>query len=125
MIIQLRPIASIHGSSRIVFTENLLRFRLMRLAIIRDIPTAQFNSIVSELIDCGWRKRYEYKGFDAWIDYGCIRLKQGGHTLTCEWDNWFEGSIRGPRVIIRELAADHGLVASDRLDEDCSAPGSE
>ena len=51
----------------------------------------------------GWRKTREYEGFDAWIDYGRIRLKKRGVKLTLEWDNWTEGSLEGPHPVIEEL----------------------
>ena len=75
-----------------------------RLATISDIPTEQFNALVAALESEGWRRTYEYAGFDAWIDYGCIKLRKHSITLKCEWDNWFEGSVEGPAVQVEELA---------------------
>jgi hypothetical protein len=79
------------------------RFRMLGLATIKDIPTDRFNRLVADLVAAGWRKTSEYDGFDAWIDYGRIRLRKNRAKLTLEWDNWTEGSIEGPRSIVEEL----------------------
>jgi hypothetical protein len=85
------------------------RFRMLGLATIKDIPTDRFNRLVHELVAAGWRKTGEYDGFDAWIDYGRIRLRRGGVRLTLEWDNWTEGSIEGPRSVVKELGREFEL----------------
>ena len=85
------------------------RFRLLGLATIKDIPTDRFRKLVDQLAGAGWRKTSEYDGFDAWIDYGRIRMKRHGANLTLEWDNWTEGSIEGPRTAIEEIGRDHNL----------------
>lgn len=85
------------------------RFRLLGLATIKDIPTERFNRIIEELVAVGWRKTYEYAGFDAWIDYGKVELRKGGVRLTMEWDNWTEGSVEGPATVVEALAHDLGL----------------
>jgi hypothetical protein len=81
-----------------------LRFRIVGLATIKDIPTAQFNSLRDELRSEGWVQTYEYNGFDAWIDYGCLKLRNGGNELRLEWDNWTEGSVEGPSNLVTGLA---------------------
>jgi hypothetical protein len=81
-----------------------LRFSLLGLATIKDIPTERFNELIDALTAAGWRKTGEYEGFDAWIDYGRVSLKKGGVKLKLEWDNWAEGSIEGPRSTIEEMA---------------------
>ena len=86
-----------------------LRFRILGLATIRDIPTERFRELVDQLARDGWRKTSEYDGFDAWIDYGRINLKKGATKLTLEWDNWTEGSIEGPRGVVERLGRDFGL----------------
>lgn len=86
-----------------------LRFRALGLATIKDIPTEQFNTLLESLINAGWQKSYVYDGFDAWIDYGQVKLKKGGAKLNCEWDNWTEGSIEGPASLIHEIGKRHGL----------------
>ncbi|MEG5251322.1 hypothetical protein QUB67_34950 [Microcoleus sp. ARI1-A1] len=72
-----------------------VHFRLRGLATIPEIPTAEFNRLVAELQAMGWLKAYEYIGPDAWIDYGCVHLSRDGMSLTCEWDNFHEGSFSG------------------------------
>jgi hypothetical protein len=88
------------------------RFRILGLATIRDIPTDQFNALAQQLIATGWKKTYEYTGFDAWIDYGRIKLRKDGSKLNLEWDNWTEGSVEGPRSIIEAIAKDAGYPVS-------------
>lgn len=85
------------------------RFRLLGLATIKDIPTEQFNDIIRGLIDEHWTKTYEYTGFDAWIDYGCVNLRKDGHRLKFEWDNWTEGSVEGSPQVLAEIASDNRL----------------
>jgi hypothetical protein len=81
-----------------------VRFSLLGLATIKDIPTKRFKELIAALTDAGWRKTGEYQGFDAWIDYGQVSLKKGGVKLNLEWDNWTEGSVEGPRSTIEEMA---------------------
>ena len=85
------------------------RFRLLNLATIKDISTEDFNQLIARLAAEGWQKRYEYSGFDAWIDYGCVKLRKGSTTLKLEWDNWTEGSVEGLRSSIETLAKQTGL----------------
>jgi len=80
------------------------QFRVRGLATIPEIPTEEFNQLVERLQTEGWEKTYEYHGYDAWIDYGCIRLKRNGVCLKCEWDNYHEGSIEGRAAIVEEIA---------------------
>src|SRR5690242_18310083 len=86
-----------------------LRFRALGLATINNIPTEQFDRLAKQLVDQGWRKTSEYDGFDAWIDYGRIRLRKDRVRLTFEWDNWTEGSIEGPRTVVESLAREFGM----------------
>lgn len=86
-----------------------LRFRALGLATIKDLPTDQFNDVARKLVALGWRKTGEYTGFDAWIDYGCIRMRRNGVKLKLEWDNWTEGSLEGPRAAIEAIAQEFGL----------------
>jgi hypothetical protein len=53
-----------------------MRFRALGLATIKDLPAARFKQLVTELVAAGWRKTSQYDGFDAWIDYGRIRLNE-------------------------------------------------
>jgi hypothetical protein len=89
-------------------------FKLRGLATIADIPTGEFNALIASLQKEGWRRTYEYTGFDAWIDYGCIKLRKRGVTLKCEWDNWSEGSVVGPALQVKELAVRLGRPALDQ-----------
>ena len=89
-----------------------LRFMILNLSTIKDIPTEQFNSIIESMISLGWKKTYEYSGFDAWIDYGKIKLKKNRTKLTFEWDNWTEGSVEGPSKEIAKIADTHNLSVS-------------
>ena len=59
---------------------ELIRFRVLRLATIKDIPAEDFNQLVERLLRQGWCKTSEYDGFDAWIDYGRISLKTYRYT---------------------------------------------
>ena len=98
--------------ARLLRTVSRARFRLLGLVTIKDIPTDRFNAVISTLIDDGWVKTYEYSGFDAWIDYGCIKLRRERHTLRCEWDNWTEGSIEGPPHELEGIANENGLTVT-------------
>ena len=95
--------------ARILRAVAKMRFRVLGLATIKDLPTARFNGLVAELAAAGWRKTSEYDGFDAWIDYGRIVMERDGIRLTLEWDNWTEGSIEGPRSAIEKIAREHDL----------------
>lgn len=89
-----------------------LKFRLLRHATIKDIPTDRFKTLIDELKADGWRPTWRYQGFDAWIDDGALRLKKRFAKLSCEWDNWTEGRIEGPRAVIMDIAARTGLSVS-------------
>ena len=91
-----------------------LRFKVMDLATIKDIPTEKFHRLTATLISSGWRKTFEYDGFDAWIDYGRIDLRKGRCSLKLEWDNWDEGSIEGPRAIVEGIARETGMALSNK-----------
>lgn len=90
-------------------TLSRLRSKLLGLATIKDIKTERFNTLIEQSIQNGWKLKYQYQGFDAWIDYGCIKLKKSGKTLKFEWDNWTEGSIEGSRAVIEQIAKDFEL----------------
>lgn len=89
------------------------RFRLLGLRTIKDIPTQQFNQIIQGLIESGWVKTYEYSWPDAWIDWGCVKLKKNGKRLKFEWDNWTEGSIEGKPDVLEDIARSRGLKVDD------------
>lgn len=77
--------------------------------LVTDIPTATFNQIIEDLRGSGWKTISEYAGMDAWIDYGKVVLRLGSVKLTFEWDNWFEGNIDGPDVVVKELQERYAL----------------
>ncbi|TMP27458.1 hypothetical protein [Pseudoalteromonas rubra] len=90
-----------------------LKFKALGLKIIQDIPTDDFNRILELHIHNGWVKTYEYDGFDAWIDYGKVKLSKEGCELKFEWDNWCEGEISGKSKDIELLATKFGLKATE------------
>jgi hypothetical protein len=89
-----------------------LNFRLRGLATIKDISTKRLRELIDLLAQSGWRKSSEYKGVDAWVDYGRITMRKGGVKLKLEWDNWTEGSVEGPRGIVEEIGREYGLVVT-------------
>lgn len=95
--------------SRVLRWFSRMRFRILRLATIPDIPSDRLADIGGQLKLDGWRKTYEYNWFDAWIDYGCVKLKKDGVRIKIEWDPYFEGSIEGPRKTIYRLGEQFGL----------------
>jgi hypothetical protein len=95
--------------ARYLRTLAKLRFRVLGLATIKDIPTDTFNRLMGQLLETGWEKASEYQGIDAWIDYGQVRLQRAGVRLTLEWDNWTEGSIEGPRDVVEDLGQKFSL----------------
>jgi len=97
---------------RLLRAWSKVRFRLLGLATIKDIRTEQFNELVGGFAASGWTKTYEYAGYDAWIDYGAIRLRKGRWKLKLEWDNWTEGSIEGRPEVLEEIARDHDLTVT-------------
>lgn len=100
--------------ARILRAGAKLRFRLLGLATIKDIPTPRFREIVDSMKGDGWRKTGEYEGFDAWIDYGQIKMEKGGVRLKFEWDNWTEGSIEGPPGTVEEMGRRYGLAVTHK-----------
>jgi hypothetical protein len=89
-----------------------VNFRLRGLATIKDISTEKLREMTDLLTRAGWRKVSEYKGVDAWVDYGCITMRKAGVKLKLEWDNWTEGSVEGPRRIVEEIGREHGFAVS-------------
>ena len=86
-----------------------LRFRLLGLATIKDISGDKFKAVAAELARQGWRQSSRYAGFDAGIDYDSFRLRKGLVSLKCEWDNWTEWSVEGPRQVIETIARENQL----------------
>ena len=95
--------------ARILRVGSKAKFNALNLRTVKDVPTEQFNEIISSLLKNGWEKTYEYDGFDAWIDYGEIKLKNKNKKLKFEWDNWTEGSIEAEEKTLKEIANSFGL----------------
>ena len=98
--------------ARFLRTMAKLRFKILGLATVKDIPTEKFGALIKKLGSVGWQPTSQYSGFDAWIDYGCIRLRKGMTTLKFEWDNWTEGSVAGPRRVIEAIAAENNFTVT-------------
>jgi hypothetical protein len=100
--------------AKILRALSRIRFKLLGLSTIVDIPTDDFNRLIESLIAADWKPSKEYKGHDAWIDYGRIVLRKGKFKLTLEWDNWTEGRIEGPRTQVQAIIRDYGFAVSDQ-----------
>ena len=97
---------------------NLMRrlvmwpFRRRGLLAIANIGHQAFASVLAWLEQMGWKVYARYGGFDAGIDYDCIRLKRAGIKLKCEWDPCDEWRIEGPVEVIEAIASQFDLVAT-------------
>lgn len=96
-------------SARFIRSIAKTRFRFLKRATIKEISGQRFELLFKQLVADGWRLRSKYEGFDAGVDYDCIRLRRGFATLKCEWDNWSEWSIEGKREVVEEIARRTGL----------------
>ena len=96
--------------AQILRSISKAKYKALNLRTARDIPTEKFNQIISSLIKSGWKKTYEYDGFDAWIDYGKVKLKNENKKLKFEWDNWTEGSIEAEEKTLKEIAKCFDLI---------------
>lgn len=96
---------------------NLMRrlvmwpFRRRGLAAIANIGPQEFDCVLPQLEQTGWKIYARYGGFDAGIDYDCIRLKRAGIKLKCEWDPCDEWRIEGPVEVIEAIAIQFDLLA--------------
>jgi hypothetical protein len=72
-------------------------------AVLKDIKTEVFNSILDAYLKAGWKAVFVYDGIDAWIDYGRVDLEKAGLKLCFEWTNWQEGEISGTEALIAEI----------------------
>lgn len=93
-----------HAVAKVIRSFAKARFRLLGLAGIKDISGKRFVPLFKLLESDGWRIYRRYEGFNAGIDYDCLRLRKGSATLKCEWDNWSEWSVEGRREIIDAIA---------------------
>lgn len=97
---------------------NLMRrlvmwpFRRRDFSVIASIGHQEFASVLAWLEQTGWKVYARYGGFDAGIDYDCIRLKRAGIKLKCEWDPCDEWRIEGPVEVIAAIASQFDLVAT-------------
>lgn len=87
------------------------QFKRRGFSTIANIGNDAFSSVLASLESAGWKVYARYGGFDAGIDYDCIRLKRAGIRLKCEWDPWDAWSIEGPATVIQQMADQFGLVA--------------
>jgi len=90
------------------------KFKVFGLKIIQDIKTDDFINILDFCLKNGWVKTYEYDNFDAWIDYGRVKLVKENRVLKFEWDHWFEGEISGKADDIVFIAKKFGLIPRDK-----------
>ncbi len=104
-------------------------YRQISYERVTSIPTPQFNKalLLIRKDTQRWKKTYEYDNFDAWIDYGEEHYKSVSHneysfvekmkygrdtaagnddTLIFYWTNWFEGEIKGPKEVVKQLLND-------------------
>ncbi len=97
---------------------NLLRtlrntcFRLRHIALIADISDDNFKKIFHRLVIDGWVLASKYDGFDAGIDYDCLKMRKGLETVKCEWNNWTEWEILGRRDLVERIAIEFDLQVS-------------
>ena len=92
-------------------TLKKIWFRLCRLALINDISDDKFKEIFDQIND-GWVCVSKYDGFDAGIDFDCLKLRKGFGIVKCEWDNWTEWEVRGQRDLVERIALEFDLKAS-------------
>ncbi|MEL6812006.1 MAG: hypothetical protein AAFP76_11775 [Bacteroidota bacterium] len=64
---------------------------MSRVAV--NIKTDDWNKIISDLREKGWKRTSKYYGFDAGIDHDFLILKRASKKITFGWSNWFEGEI--------------------------------
>ena len=88
------------------------KYKYLNQAIIENIETDLFNEILEQLLGNGWVKIYEYDAFDAWIDFGKVKIKKYNTILTFEWDNYMEGVIIGNKNEIEQVAKQFRLQSS-------------
>lgn len=69
-----------------------------------DIKTNDWNRIITELRNSGWKTEFKYEGFDAGIDYDAVTLRDNeNQIIEFTWDNWLEGDITCEESILKEL----------------------
>lgn len=93
-------------------TLKKIWFRSRRLALIVDIPDKKVKEIFDRLINDGWVLTSRYDGFDASIDYDCLKLRKGFGIVKFEWDNWSEWELLGQRGLLEKIAIEFDLQVS-------------
>lgn len=64
----------------------------MKVAV--NINTDDWNKIISDLVNDGWKITSKYDGFDKGIDFDFLILRNGFEMIYFGWDNWLEGEIK-------------------------------
>ena len=91
-----------------------LRLRALGKATIKDIPTAEFVSLIKSLKSEGWRIADEYYSGGVLDHYSKIKLERNAIKLNLEWDNKDGGSIEGAEEHVRKIASTHGFTTVDK-----------
>ena len=86
-------------------------FKAKGYASILNISEEDFQRVVRHLNSQNWNLTGRYRGYDAGVDYDCLRFRKRWTRLKCEWDNWDEWSIQGPAKVVSEIASAVGLEA--------------
>jgi hypothetical protein len=89
-----------------------VKYKYLNKSIIENVDTVLFNEILEQFLDNGWEKIYEYDAFDAWIDFGKVKIRKGKTVLVFEWDNYMEGVIKGNKNEIEKVAKQYCLQLS-------------
>ncbi|WP_218398130.1 hypothetical protein [Alteromonas lipotrueae] len=89
-----------------------VKYKYLNKSIIENVDTDLFNEILEQFLDNGWEKIYEYDAFDAWIDFGKVKIGKGKTVLFFEWDNYMEGVIKGDKNEIEKVAKQYCLQSS-------------
>ncbi len=91
-----------------------LRLRALGMATIKDIPTAEFVSLIKSLKSEGWCIADEYYNGGVLDHYSKIKLTRNSSKLSLEWDNKQGGSIEGAEVHVHKIARSHGYKTVDK-----------
>ncbi|HUM51688.1 MAG TPA: hypothetical protein PK431_07715 [Chitinophagales bacterium] len=79
------------------------------MKIATGILTEDWNRIIEELMNDGWKVISKYEGFDAGIDFDFLILKFKKKKIMLAWDNWTEGKIKCNDDIMDELSIKFGI----------------
>ncbi|GAB2842785.1 hypothetical protein [Ferruginibacter profundus] len=83
----------------------------MDTAIVTNIETELFYSIIKQLTKTSWKITIEYSSniFDKGIDFDFYQLEKESETIQMAWTNWFEGEIKAQRKIIQLIEKDFNV----------------